>query len=158
VNAAAFADHPEQGRWTAEDLARREAEPWFDPRGFFLAERAGELIGFHWTKVHPRDETPPPGAEPAPIGEVYVVGVRPSAGGAGLGRALTLIGLRHLATEGLESVLLYVDEDNIPAIRMYTRLGFTTYTRDVSYHWQGPAAGQAPRRVATPGAAPDPSP
>ncbi|EIV94276.1 mycothiol synthase [Frankia sp. QA3] len=141
VNAAAFADHPEQGRWTLDDLARRRAEPWFDPRGFFVAERDGRLVGFHWTKVHEVDETPPPGTRPGPIGEVYVVGVLPGVGGAGLGRALTLIGLRHLRAEGLAAVLLYVDEDNDRAVRMYTGLSFTVHTRDVSYHWRGPATG-----------------
>ena len=44
VNAEAFADHPEQGRFTAEDLAARMAEPWFDPEGFFVAYR-GEHHG-----------------------------------------------------------------------------------------------------------------
>jgi mycothiol synthase len=100
------------------------AEPWFDPEGFFVAEAradgagaaAGDLLGFHWTKVHP--------GEP-PHGEVYVVGVSPRAQGLGLGRLLTLTGLHHLAARGLREVVLYVESDNAPAIAVYSRLGFT---------------------------------
>ncbi len=121
VNSAAFADHPEQGRWTVEDLRLREAEPWFDPAGFFLAEAAGQLVGFHWTKVE------------AGIGEVYVVGVAPTAAGRGLGRVLTLIGLHHLRDRGLATVMLYVDDTNRPAVRLYETLGFTPYHCDISY-------------------------
>ena len=128
VNAAAFAHHPEQGALTQRDLDDRKAEPWFDPKGFFLAERAGadgtaELLGFHWTKVHAEEQ----------LGEVYVVGIRPDAQGGGLGKALTAIGLRHLAAEGLPTAMLYVDADNIPALTVYERLGFSTYEVDLMY-------------------------
>jgi mycothiol synthase len=124
LNARAFAHHPEQGGWTREDLDLREREPWFDPDGFFLAERRARLVGFHWTKIH---------AGPEPIGEVYVVGVDPGERGAGLGRTLTLVGLRYLRDRGLPEVMLYVDESNIPAIRMYESLGFTRWHTDVMF-------------------------
>jgi mycothiol synthase len=127
VNRRAFAHHPEQGSWTREDLELREEEQWFDPAGFFLAERDGRVIGFHWTKVHPAD-----GGEP-PIGEVYVVGVDPGQQGGGLGRALTLAGIAHLRALGLDQVMLYVDESNTPAVKMYTSLGFDRWHTDVMY-------------------------
>lgn len=128
LNAAAFADHPEQGRLGLADLRHRTAQPWFDARGFFLAERDGALVGSHWTKVHPAAET---GA--APVGEVYAVGVHPGAQGLGLGKALTLTGLQHLREEGLAEVMLYVDGDNAAGLGLYERLGFTTSRVDVMY-------------------------
>ena len=122
LNARAFADHPEQGAWTLDDVAAREREDWFDPSGFFLAERDGRLVGFHWTKIHPGG-----------LGEVYVVGVDPDAQGLGLGRVLTLTGLHHLREAGVEQFMLYVDEANTAAVRLYESLGFTRHFVDVMY-------------------------
>ncbi|WP_275585821.1 mycothiol synthase [Geodermatophilus sabuli] len=133
VNARAFATHPEQGTWSAEDLRLRQAEPWFDPAGFFLAWRGdpdagGTLLGSHWTKVHP------PGDEgPEAIGEIYVLGIDPDAQGIGLGRALTDVGLAHLRAAGLSAVLLYVEADNTAAVALYERTGFTRHAVDVSW-------------------------
>jgi mycothiol synthase len=133
VNARAFATHPEQGTWTAEDLALREAEPWFDPAGFFLAWRGdpgagGSLLGSHWTKVHPAGDE-----GPGAVGEIYVLGIDPDAQGLGLGRALTDVGLAHLRTLGLAQVLLYVEADNTAAVTLYERTGFTRHAVDVSW-------------------------
>lgn len=146
LNARAFAEHPEQGGWTADDLHRRMREAWFDPGGFFVAERTeGErtrMVGFHWTKVHGGDSRHPENASttPAslghghdPIGEVYVVGVDPSERGTGIGHALTIVGLCHLRAIGLAEVMLYVEEENRAAIRLYESLGFTHWDTDVMY-------------------------
>ncbi len=125
VNAAAFAHHPEQGALTQRDLDARKAQAWFDPAGFFLAFDAdGKLLGFHWTKVHTADK----------LGEIYVLGVAPEAQGTGLGKALTTIGLRYLATgRSLPTAMLYVDADNNAAVRLYEGLGFRTFETDLMY-------------------------
>jgi mycothiol synthase len=130
VNNSAFAQHPEQGGWAPTDLAERRAEKWFDPKGLFLAfdEKTDALLGFHWTKVH----TDEPG-----LGEVYVVGVDPSAQGSGLGGLLTSVGVaylaRQLAAAAHPTVMLYVESDNTAALRTYRRLGFTEHSVDTAY-------------------------
>jgi mycothiol synthase len=134
VNARAFATHPEQGSWTAEDLRLREDEPWFDAAGFLLAwrgdpEAGGELLGSHWTKVHPPGDVLPDER----VGEVYVLGIDPSAQGLGLGRTLTDLGLAHLRSRGLRQVLLYVEEDNTTAVHLYESRGFRRFAVDVSW-------------------------
>jgi mycothiol synthase len=81
--------------------------------------------------VHPAE------AGGSPIGEVYVVGVDPGQQGGGLGRALTLTGMAHLQRLGLDQVMLYVDESNTPAVKMYTSLGFALWSTDVMYRHPG---------------------
>ncbi|MDO5634502.1 MAG: mycothiol synthase [Micrococcus sp.] len=140
LNAAAFADHPEQGSLTQQDLDDRTAESWFDAEGLLLVEEASGdsgdhgghaghggaaepgLLGYHWTKV----------ATPTQ-GEVYAVGISPAAQGRGLGRALTLAGLLHLRQVGVDEVTLYVDGENTAAVALYEKLGFTLDASDTQY-------------------------
>ncbi|APE18284.1 mycothiol synthase [Mycolicibacterium pallens] len=130
VNNAAFSWHPEQGGWEQADLDERRREPWFDPEGLFLAfdDDTGRLLGFHWTKVH---------ADHPGLGEVYVVGVDPAAQGRGLGRLLTVVGIDHLArrlgSQENPEVMLYVEADNVAAVKTYERLGFAVSTVDTAY-------------------------
>lgn len=152
LNAQAFAQLPDQGSWTLEDLQLREKEGWFDPAGFLLAwDESGELAGFHWTKVHGAHRHA--GHEHVghehgtglhqhahtheAIGEVYVLAVAPTWQGTGLGRALTLAGLHHLRRLGLDQVMLFVDASNLAAIRLYESLGFVRWDTDVMYRSGG---------------------
>lgn len=129
VNNRAFAGHPEQGGWDHDTLARRMAEPWFDPDGFLLACSGDELAGFCWTKVH----QPAPPREPLARGEIYVIGVDPDHQGTGLGRALVVGGLESLAARAITVGMLFVDADNTAAVGLYRALGFTTHRVDRAY-------------------------
>jgi mycothiol synthase len=122
LNALAFASHPEQGKLTQRDLDARIAEDWFNPEDFLLArDPQGELTGFCWLKVE------------ADLGEFYAVGVDPRRQGEGLGRMLVAAGLSRLAALGIRIANLYVEADNLPAVRLYRSFGFTDYSADVQY-------------------------
>ena len=127
VNNRAFAGHAEQGGWTHSTLARRVAEPWFDPSLFLLAFDADGLAGFNWLKIHPADE-----ADPA-LGEIYVIGVDPRMQGARLGPALAIAGLDAVAARDISTGMLFVAADNEPALKLYRSLGFTVHRVDRAY-------------------------
>jgi mycothiol synthase len=125
VNNRAFATHPEQGGWSVEELVEREQEGWFDPAGLLLYEVDGRLAGSCWTKIH-RDTDPQ-------LGEIYVISVDPDFQGRGLGRSLTVTGLSWLAHAGIRVGMLYVDGDNVAAVKLYRSMGFTDDHVDRAY-------------------------
>lgn len=140
TNAAAFATHPEQGGLTREDLDQRMAQDWFDPADFIVVEQEaapGRIAAFHWTKVEPGH----------PSGETYVVGVDPAYQGQGLAGPLTRLGITHLAGLGLREVELYVDGDNVRALRTYERQGFASVNVDVVYAYRGEPSGASTARM-----------
>lgn len=122
VNNDAFSWHPEQGGWDLERLRRAMEAEWFDPAGVQLLYDGKELAGFHWTKRHP-DGT----------GEVYVVGLASRYRGEGLGGPLMQMGLNYLIGGGSAQVILYVEADNQPAVRLYRHLGFAVRESHVVY-------------------------
>ncbi|MFZ1062906.1 MAG: mycothiol synthase [Acidimicrobiales bacterium] len=121
-NNAAFADHPEQGAWSRVDLDERTNEPWFDPSGFLLLEIGGTLAASCWTKVHE--------LHPDRFGEIYVISVDPAFQGHGLGKVMVTQGLAVLRRKGVNDAVLFVDQSNLGARKLYESLGFRLRRED----------------------------
>jgi ribosomal protein S18 acetylase RimI-like enzyme len=88
----------------------------FDPRVWWLAERAGKLVGcaLHWDSGWLKD-----------------IVVAPAERGRGLGAALVGQGLAEFSRRGLSNVGLKVDPSNpTGAVRLYERLGFATVSTE----------------------------
>lgn len=123
VNNRAFAWHPEQGRLTSAGLHERFAEPWYDPAGFLVLEMEDRIAGFCWTKIHEKPQA----------GEIYAIAVDPDFAGRRLGLPLTHAGLEYLAGTRLKTGMLYVESDNVPANRVYRKLGFELHQVNRAY-------------------------
>ncbi|NVZ69897.1 GNAT family N-acetyltransferase [Pseudomonas costantinii] len=85
----------------------------------FVARVEGHVVG--WIAVSPsRDED----ADPGETGEVQALYVLAEHWGTGVGRALWLKGLEHLADLGLETATLWVLAQNQRAIGFYRNAGW----------------------------------
>lgn len=129
INNDAFSWHPEQGGWDLARLQEATRTEWFQPEGvLFLAKPNDntplgyDLAGFHWVKKHS-----------ASLGEIYVVGLSSQYRGQGLGQPLLAIGMNALVDAASRRIVLYVEHDNIPAVRAYEKLGFKVREHHVVY-------------------------
>ena len=139
LNQIIFAQHPEQGKLTVADFRQRFAQAWFSPDLCFLiypradlGEEFGEefganlpvssAIGFLWLK--PVDDF---------TVELYVVGILPEMQGAGIGSALMERLPLLAAASGYRRIILYVDADNVPALRTYKKGGFCELEKHTGY-------------------------
>ncbi len=128
VNNRAFSWHPDQGGWDAERLHALTEAAEFDPSMLLIHDGpTGVIDGFCWTKIHPATE-----ADPA-LGEIFVIAADPTTHGTGLGRALTVGGLKMLSKRGVSTGMLYVEANNEAAIQLYERLGFEVHHLESAY-------------------------
>ena len=125
VNSRAFSWHPEQGSLDLSKLNDLFKEEWFDDEGFLLLEIKNRLAGFCWTKMHHQGDLT--------VGEIFAIAVDPDFHGRGFGKPLTISGLNYLANVGADLGMLYVEADNIPAIRIYEDIGFTHFCTNRAY-------------------------
>ena len=58
------------------------------------------------------------------VGEIGVIGTRPTHRKLGLGRVLLLTGMRLLQQRGATSVFLETQQDNAAALHLFTSVGF----------------------------------
>lgn len=126
LNNRIFAGHPENGRWTLDDLHARMAQPWFRADDVLMLEVDDVLAGFCWLKV---EERPSEGR----VGEIYVIGTAPEYQGRGLGRYLLACALRRLRERDADAAAIYVDQSNEAAVALYTSSGFHYHHVDVCY-------------------------
>jgi len=68
--------------------------------------------------------------------EILSIAVAESHRGRGLSHNLLLTHLGHLAGRGIRTVFLEVEENNLPARRLYERAGFTVVGRRERYYRQ----------------------
>lgn len=76
------------------------------------------LVAYCWTSTNERAGSK--------FGRIGMTGVLPEARGQGLGRAISESGFNHLLEQGVDAIELDVDSTNVPAMNIYSSLGFTT--------------------------------
>jgi len=121
VRLRALRDAPDAFWTTVEEEEARPVGAWGDRLaradvGAFLAVHRGCDVGLAWGEPHHDD--------PADAG-VYGVWVDPAARGTGAGAALIGAVAAWASDRGHATLRLDVGDANLPAIRLYDRLGFT---------------------------------
>ena len=132
LNNRIFAEHPENGTWTLDDLRARMSQPWFRADDLLMLEVNGQLAGFCWVKVEERGDE-------GQVGEIYIIGTSPEYHGRGLGRYLLGEALRHLSRREVDAVAVYVDQSNERAVALYWSFEFHHHHVDVLYSMPLPA-------------------
>jgi GNAT superfamily N-acetyltransferase len=84
----------------------------------WVAERAGRIIGYASTGP-PRDED-----MQIPAAEVYAIYVLPEAWRTGCGRALLSAAVAEWRVRGIDTLVLWVLQDNAPARHFYEAMGW----------------------------------
>jgi len=128
------------GQWgynpnTLEEISYFTHTSSFSPEGIFLALEGSKPVGYCWTKIDPSAE------RKQGQGQIFMLGVDPDYRGKHLGKALLLVGLNYLKSQGLNLAELTVDSENKAASSLYRSVGFKPYR---SYLWYEKTITQKP--------------
>jgi mycothiol synthase len=110
-------------RDTADVLESHRATGDWDPHLWWLVFLRGEPHGCLLLNRCPEQRSV----------ELVYLGLSPELRGKGLGAKLLALGLAHLDGESATHVACAVDVRNAPALALYTRLGFTSFTSRIGY-------------------------
>ena len=123
IHWGAIIDASFGGQRTEEDVRREITErPVFTPEGLFFATYQGQPVGTACSWKGSPDETK--------MGYVHMVGVMPGHQGHGLGYLVSLATLHFFKEHGFQEAMLDTDDQRIPALITYLRLGFEPVLRD----------------------------
>ena len=117
IQNAAFGDSWGFSPNTVEQIEARVASKSTTPEGIlFITTHGDDVAAYNWT-VRPAG----PGGR---LGRIAMTGVHPEYRGMGLSRPTVLVGMRWLASQGVEVIELEMDSANVSAGRVYESLGF----------------------------------
>jgi ribosomal protein S18 acetylase RimI-like enzyme len=103
----------------AEVLDGYQATGVFSPDNWLLVRAGGADVGALLLADH----------RAARHFELMYMGVVPSVRGRGFGREIVRAAQRHARAAGAERIVLAVDAENLPAIKMYNDTGFTAWDK-----------------------------
>ena len=110
---------------TVEEISARARFSRCHPDGIILITGEGRLAAYNWTTRTRSGE--------GGTGWIAMTGVHPDFRSKGLGRAVVVAGMAHLKENGIDSIELEVDSQNVPATSLYGSLGFRTLGQGIWY-------------------------
>jgi ribosomal protein S18 acetylase RimI-like enzyme len=96
----------------------------FNERASLVLAKDGQVIGF--SLVRPRIEEE----------HLAMFGLHPDYRGRGLAKALILKSMRTVLDQGTERMSIGVDAVNVPAVKLYEKVGFRLVSRMIVHSWK----------------------
>lgn len=109
---------------TVEEVGYRAGMTGNTPEGILFLVHGDDDAGYCWTRIL--------GSPEHPAGVICMIGITPPYRGRGLSHPILLAGMKYLRSRGVEYIKLDVDEQNTPAMNLYSSVGFE---KSVELHW-----------------------
>ena len=108
---------------TTSEIIQQLNAPGYSRDGVIVAYRGEEAIGYCWTSKLPEPD----------YGRIHMMGIAPEFSGRSFGKHVLWSGLEHLASKGIQTVELTMDNENEAACSLYEGAGFQRKTTLVWY-------------------------